>query len=322
MVSPRGGNLRWLLPAVALVALLGPLSPLGGGPAVAQGASVVLSPQEPSVGVGDVVHVDVLINDATDLYAASVHVTFDPQFVEVVDVDPSRAGVQILPGTFPGPSQGPGDIVTNAADNLAGTIDYTFTLSEPSAPVSGSGVLAVIRLRGVAPGTALLELGGAFLWDIDGEPIAATTEGASLEVLGEGTPTPSPTGQPAATATPTSTPAGAGATSTPTSTAEPAATSTPTRTRTPTRTPTATSTPAAATSTAVSQATPTPRARPPASAAQPTSAPATPEAAVAGLPSAGQGNLLPMSWRIAIALGLLLGMAVWGFYVALNPRPR
>ena len=60
--------------------------------------------------VDETVDVSIVITDVTGLYSASVDLTFDPAVLEVVDADPGRSGVQIFTGTFPGPSEGPGDV--------------------------------------------------------------------------------------------------------------------------------------------------------------------------------------------------------------------
>ncbi len=169
-------------------------------PAVAADASVSVDPDSASVVVGSTVDVAVRIDDASNLYSAAFHLTFDPALLEVVDADPSRDGVQIFPGTFPGPSQGPGDVVTNAADNTAGTVDYDFTLIDPAPVANGSGVLATIRFRGKAVGTSALTLSGATLWDPLKDPIAASSSDGSVEVAGAPVDTPTPDNP---TATPT-----------------------------------------------------------------------------------------------------------------------
>jgi len=284
-------------------------------PAVAADASVSVDPSSATVAVDDTVDVAVRIDDASNLYSASFHLSFDPAVLEVVDADPSRVGLQIFPGTFPGPSEGPGDIVTNTADNTAGTVDYDFTLLDPAPAANGSGVLATIRFRGTAVGTSDLALSGAALWDPLNEPITAGSSDGSLEVTEAEADTPTPDD-------PTATPAAAGATATPTRT--PQATSTPRSTSTPkpTATPKPTSTP---------KPTATPR---PAAPQQEVDSP-TPSGGVAAaganptprgaqnLPSAGAGALPSQLWRWFFLSGaIIMALATWAFTFRFYARQK
>ncbi len=298
--------LLWLGIAALLAAALwySSLAPRFGSPANAADASVSLDPDSAVILVGETTDVAVVISDASDLYSASIDLTFDATVLEVVDADPSRPGVQVFPGTFPGPSEGPGDIVTNVADNGAGTVDYDFTLLDPAPPVSGSGVLATIRFQGKALGTSDLTLVSATLWDPANEPIAASSSGGYVEVAGAATDTP--------TATPTATRT---STATPTTTTSDTATPTPTRTHTPqatatpvTPTPVPTSTPQPSPPQQV-VGSPTPKGAVAASGASP-----TPPAAAGNLPSAGRGELPSQLWRWFFLSGtLIMGLATWAF---------
>ena len=162
--------------ALSVAALCLSASPRLGSPAAsADGPTVSIDPAQASVVPGETVDVTVVIADASGLYSAYVHLTFDPTLLEVVDADGSWQGVQVFPGTFPGPSEGPGDVTTNAVDNAAGTIDYDFTLLDPAPAVSGTGVLARIRFRGKATGESAITLEQADLWDALKQGIAATS---------------------------------------------------------------------------------------------------------------------------------------------------
>ncbi|MDI6858468.1 MAG: cohesin domain-containing protein [Dehalococcoidia bacterium] len=296
---------RWLLwPAKAALAaafVLLAFGPLPGSGTDAAGPAVAVDPATSSIVVGETTDVSIRISDVTNLYSASFHLTFDPAVLEVVDANLSRDGVQVYAGTFPGPSEGPGEIVTNAADNAAGTVDYDFTLIQPAPPASGSGVLAVIRFQAKATGTSALSITSALLWDPQNEPIAAETSGGSVEVAAAPTSTATP-------APPTPTPTGA-ATATRTSTPQPTATGTvtpqPTGTATPKPTGTATSTPSPAPQSSVATPTPTPEAAVVAAAAN---------ATAQNLPSAGTAGSPSQLWRWFFLFGaLILGLSTWAF---------
>jgi len=304
--------LLWLGAAALLAAALSYCLALRlHSPAAAADASVSVDPDSASVVVGSTVDVAVRIDDASNLYSAAFHLTFDPAVLEVVDADPSRDGVQIFPGTFPGPSQGPGDIVTNAADNTAGTVDYDFTLLDPAPVANGSGVLATIRFRGKAVGSSALTLSGATLWDPLNDPIPAGSSDGSVEVAEAAVDTPTAA---AATPTPTRTPQ---ATSTPKSTSTPKATSTPK----PTSTPRPTSTP---------KPTATPRPDPPQQVVEIL----TPVGGVAAggthstpgapnLPSAGAGTMPSQLWRWFFLSGtIIMGLATWAFTFRFYARQK
>jgi len=279
-------------------------------PANAADPVVRIDPSEASVLIGETVDVTIVIADASDLYSASAHLTFDPTLLEVVDADPSRDGVQVFPGAFPGPSQGPGDITVNIVDNDAGTIDYDFTLLDPAPAASGSGILARIRFQGKAEGDSTLAIASTNLWDSLHGPITVTAEDGLIQVASS---SPADTATPAPTATIATTPSN---------------TSTPTATRTarPTSTPRATSTASPATSTPQPKATKTPR--------PPMSSPVVPTAAVAAaaaqptppssaLPAAGSGELPDQLWRWFYLSGaLILGLATWAFTFRFYARQK
>jgi hypothetical protein len=334
--------------AVALAGLaLAGSAVLSRPPADAAGTVVQVTPAHVDIGVDETGDVSIAIVDATDLYGASIVVGFNPAVAEVVDVDPLLGGVQIFPGSFPGPSEQPGSVVINSADNLAGTIAYEFTLLTPAVPVSGSGTLATIRFVGKAPGATSILIQSGTLSDQFGDPISVTFFDGTVSVSAPPQPTATPTATPtqAPTGTPTPTPsptpsATPSPTSTPSATAT-APTGTPTLPSDGSPTPTATGTPAAPTATVAATSEPSTAApavvlvpgQPTATAAlvqanpQPPQAPLDPggatgtpsssEAGLSGLPAAGNGGQGPLvPWRplVAAAVIVLAGGGSWAFY--------
>jgi len=164
----------WLILAV-LAALL-PAS------VMAQGGTVIsFSPSLVVADVGDMVNIDLVITDASDLYGAEVHISFDPALLQVLDDDPAEPGVQILPGSL-FPKSDPSYIVQNIADNTAGTLDFAITLLAPEAPLNGSGTLATVRFAAQAAGTAQLEWTSTLLADQNGQAIAHTTTDGQIQI--------------------------------------------------------------------------------------------------------------------------------------------
>lgn len=151
------------------------------------GTRVSVSPQAGMGLLGGTTSVDIRIEAASGLYGAQVTLQFNPALLQVVDADPYTAGVQIQIGTFPDPSAGRGIVIARSADNTLGTITYAVSLQFPSAPVSGSGVLARVQFQGTALGTSALTFQSATLVDINGTTIPSGVANGTLQVvLGSG----------------------------------------------------------------------------------------------------------------------------------------
>jgi len=307
------GRRSVILAAVVVLSLTigAVLSPQTASPVSGAGPVVEIDPASTQVAIDGTVDVDIVIADVTDLYAASVHLTFDPALLEVVDADPGRADVQIIPGSFPGPSEGPSDVTANSADNVAGTIDYDVTLLNDASPVTGSGTMATIRFRGKATGTSAVTFQGAALWG-QSEGIITTSANGEVVVADAATDTPEPT----STAVPTT---ASTATRTPTGTPRETNTPAPTRTAKPTNTPRPTATPK-------STATPKPPKENPEAtkAAGAVAAAGTqPTPTSSALPSAGTGGMPAQMWRWFFLSGaVVMGLATWAFTFRFYARQK
>jgi LysM repeat protein len=213
---------------IGLALLLTTLFSTPIGPGLAQGPTVVIDPPSREVAVEATTTVDIRIENVSDLFGAEVHLTFDPALLEGVDADAGKAGVQIQPGTFLSPDF----TAQNEVDQAAGKVDFAISQMAPHGPVSGSGVLATITFKGKAVGISPINFVNVILAAPGGVQINAGTQGGSLTVIGDVTPTPTPTVTPTQTPTPTGTP-----TSTPDGNSTPTHTPTPTPTATPTTPP-------------------------------------------------------------------------------------
>jgi hypothetical protein len=145
---------------------------------------VVVSPSYASLaGVGEIVEVDIEVEDVTDLYGALVKLAFDPSVVQVQDADPrpSASGVQIRPGDFLDPRQ---FVVVNEADNATGEIEFAVTQLRPAEARSGSGVLATVIFEAVGQGTSAVPWVEVLLGDDTPTEIPAGTQDGEIMVQG------------------------------------------------------------------------------------------------------------------------------------------
>jgi hypothetical protein len=208
-------------------------------------------PPDAQVVVNQNIDIAVEVENVSNLYGIDVLLEFDPQAVEVVDMDPFLDGVQVQLGQF----MDPGFSIINLADNDLGRLRLAMTQLNPSDPKEGTGNIVVVTFlaKAVRP-TGDLTIISAKMADPQGNLIDVDEiEDGELTVVQSlagptstsipggpaGTPLPTATQTPTPTLTPiptqTFTP---GPTDEPTET--PDVTNTATRTRTPRRSATAT----------------------------------------------------------------------------------
>ena len=174
-MKPRLG-----LPGLWVLIVVGLLMLSGFASSAAQPQTVVkILPQTVKLRVGDRVTVDVVIEQVSELFGAEVHLSFDPEVLEVVDADSTKEGIQIEPGTLPAPDF----VVQNTADNQAGTVDYALTQLKPSEPRSGDGLLARVTFRGKRAASSQILLEQFVLADIQGTAIEALPQHAQVRVM-------------------------------------------------------------------------------------------------------------------------------------------
>ncbi len=208
---------RALLAALAALALVVGAwygaSTVQASPAQQGGTTVVISPAEALVTCGEIVPVEIRINNVQGLYGVDVRVTYDPSIVEVVDANPTAPGVQIEPGNFPDVGGSQGMVQVNNVDTAQGTISYAAIRLNPAEPQDGSGVIATIKFGGKTNGTSPVNLAWVMLSDRNARPISAEITNGTVKSSGCGTqPGPTSTPKPGQ---PTATPIPGGPTSTP-----------------------------------------------------------------------------------------------------------
>lgn len=156
-----------------------------------------------TIGVGQVEVIKIRIENVKDLYGAELHMKFDPSVVEVVDADPTKDGIQLMPGDFPKPEF----VALNRADNKVGTIDYALTQLNPTPPANGSGTVVSILFRGKALGKSTkITSKGNILPVVVGPqkvmPTPFTWQDGTITIVPPKPPTPTPTGKATVTLTP------------------------------------------------------------------------------------------------------------------------
>jgi LysM repeat protein len=132
---------------------------------------VGIDPAWQRIGPEGTTEVAIRVENVTRLYGTEVHLTFDPNYLEIQDADPDKSGVQLQMGSFPAPDF----VVQNQADNVQGTIDYAVSQLAPREPVDGGGVLATITVKTKGEGSSWLAFTSAKLANPDGQQIPAET---------------------------------------------------------------------------------------------------------------------------------------------------
>jgi hypothetical protein len=135
---------------------------------------------ETAAGLNETATVTLFVENVADLYGADVRLTFDPTVLQVVDADAATAGVQNAPRAD---LLKPDFVVKRKACNAASPADedckagglvwYAVTQVNPSAPATGSGALAAITFRRIAPGDAELRISYQELVTRSGQVIPA-----------------------------------------------------------------------------------------------------------------------------------------------------
>ena len=175
--------LLMLLPVLPLLLLLA-LTASAGGPAIARP-----DPLQSSVKVGQTFVVNMYAQDVVGLYAADIHLHFDPAILQVQDANTGAPGVQIQPlSTF----FVPGFVIKQKACNVVDASDpdcqvagfawYAAAQLNPTPPVTGSGPLAAITFKAVKAGVSPLTISYQQFSDSTGTAIPSTHQDGTVEV--------------------------------------------------------------------------------------------------------------------------------------------
>jgi len=147
-------------PTATMTPTLTPTSNPEGSPTPTPTPHYYLEPQLLKLSPGDTREVDIRTSYVEGLGGVEVHLSWDPNVVEVMDAVPSVEGVQILPGdlfegqlTFRPPNG-------NDVDNAVGELVYVLSLSGGSAPVSGEWSVGVVTFHAKGNGSSPIEFHG------------------------------------------------------------------------------------------------------------------------------------------------------------------
>jgi hypothetical protein len=153
-----------------------------------QGTRLECSFEVQQVADGEEALLSILIWNVQDLYAYQFELQFNPQVVEVIDADLQRAGDNAVIKDFL-----PADLVIyNQTDPNLGRVSIGASAAYPTEPVSGSGMLAQVRLRALEPGLAEVGFASFTLADENAGVISAVTSGCSVQVVPSGNITVTP----------------------------------------------------------------------------------------------------------------------------------
>lgn len=206
LIALAAGRLVWMLvgratPEVAPAAGPTPAGVVESRPMeVPAGVTVIgIDPAWQRIGPEGTTEVTIRIENVIGLYGAEVHLTFDPNYLEIQDADPDKPDVQLQAGSFPAPDF----VVQNQANNAQGTIDYAVSQLAPREPIDGGGVLATITVKTKGEGSSRLAFTGAKLANPDGQQIPAEIlDGEIVVAVGAVSVQPTPTVEGPPTETP------------------------------------------------------------------------------------------------------------------------
>ena len=165
--------MRKIATTVIFLCLLLGITSCGGANGI--GPALAIEPATSSIAVNETVSVSVNITDVANLTAIEIHLSFDPNLLEVVEV---------TNGGFLQPDF----VVQDIYDNAAGTLDYAIAqMNQP--PVSGTGTLITVVFRAKTPGSSSIRFQGtnaapegALLSDPEGKAIRVSLVNGDLNI--------------------------------------------------------------------------------------------------------------------------------------------
>jgi hypothetical protein len=140
-------NAKWLAALVMLTVLI-----FQAAPARADITGLRTEPPELTIGQGQVETMLLWVDNVKDLVGFEIHLSYDPEVVEVVDQSLDQPGIQVGAGALTSYMR----FAQNIVDNNQGTMDFVAVQQGASHPVSGSGGLLVIPFRGLSLGVSAM----------------------------------------------------------------------------------------------------------------------------------------------------------------------
>jgi len=191
----HSATLLWVL-ALLLHVGLGALVPT---PVRADVPVLRFEPDWTDLGIDEETEIALVLDNVDGLYGIEIQMTFNPTVVEILDMDEGQAGTQVQPGDYPFPDFP----VKNEVRNSSGTVWYAVTQIAPREPLSGSGRVMTLRVRGRFGGDCPLVIHFAQLVNRDAAEMPVDIFGGHIAVHGEPTVIPPPTALPTIPAEPT-----------------------------------------------------------------------------------------------------------------------
>jgi hypothetical protein len=158
---------KYFLPFFLLVILAFPLSIAR---AQAQ-AAVSINPSSATLDVGQSATLEVRITDVADLYAYDITLHYDPSILEITSIENGS----LLKGGF---------TAAQVLDKTTGTAQIAFTSIPPFTAQSGSGELAVFKVRAKAGGSARVTIENIQLLKKDATAIQTSASSGTVTVTG------------------------------------------------------------------------------------------------------------------------------------------
>jgi LysM repeat protein len=162
--------------------------------------SVYFEPSVTDLEMGQTTTINVWIEEARQLNAIALELSFNPNQIQVDDSDLDTDGIQIIPGELPNPDE----VIRNQVEvGDEGRIYYEVSQA-PDTTAEGSGIIASIVLRGVGAGLTPLSIEDVSGYDTQGSEVEVSALSNGLINIaagdaGDAAPTSEPTEEPAAT---------------------------------------------------------------------------------------------------------------------------
>ncbi len=138
-------------------------------PAGVPNAVVFMKASAEEIVVGDEITVTVRISDVVGLFGIQFTLNFSPANLQVIDANPTKAGVQIASADCPEPEIK----VKNVVSNTAGTIEYAVSQLGGTPPVDGDCAVAHIRFETLEAASTSVRFAEWLLSDDDFNEIPA-----------------------------------------------------------------------------------------------------------------------------------------------------
>jgi len=127
-------------------------------------AFIYLLPKQNTPVVNKNLTVDVMIKDISLVYGVTFQISINSEFLEVMDSDIKKDGIQIEPGSF---FSSYAYFLKNEISS-EGLIDYAMTQLNPAESIQGGGVLATITFNCKLPGSTTIKIEKAQFGTRDG----------------------------------------------------------------------------------------------------------------------------------------------------------